>query len=208
VKYETWYHTPRGKWIADTEFAMMMKLILPIKGDSLLDVGCGTGHFSRRFSREGLSVTGTDTDNDSLEFARKLGGNVKYTLGSAYSMPFEDKAFDHCSAITTLCFMDEPQVAMREMLRVARRGVTIGLLHKKSLLYLKKQKHGNYKNARWSSLSDVHNWLKGIDRPIKIIWRTCISIPSGGSLARHLEQDLSENFPFGGFLAVHVSYTE
>ncbi|VAX16757.1 hypothetical protein MNBD_NITROSPINAE01-1276 [hydrothermal vent metagenome] len=206
VKYETWYHTPRGKWIADTEFAMMMKLILPIKNDTILDIGCGTGHFSRRFSREGLLVTGADINSTSLKFARKLGGGVKYTKCSAHSLPFKDGAFDHCTAITSLCFIDDPQPALREMLRVARRGITIGLLHKKSLLYLKKQGRSNYKNARWSSLADLRNWLKEMERPVKIIWRTCVMMPSGTAIARRLEQSLSENIPLGGFLTAHISY--
>jgi protein-L-isoaspartate O-methyltransferase len=41
--YDAWYDTPRGRWIGDTEYALAARLLAPQAGDSLLDVGCGTG---------------------------------------------------------------------------------------------------------------------------------------------------------------------
>ena len=60
--YEAWYHAPRGAWIGDREFSLLTSLLHPQPGASLLDVGCGTGWFSRRFAEFGLRVTGIDPD--------------------------------------------------------------------------------------------------------------------------------------------------
>lgn len=66
--YDAWYDTPRGSWIGAREFALMADLLGAHSGETLLDIGCGTGWFSRRFAREaGLSVTGIDI----AEAARK-----------------------------------------------------------------------------------------------------------------------------------------
>lgn len=39
-------------------------------GDALLDLGCGPGLYCRKFSRQGLRVTGVDISENSLEYAR------------------------------------------------------------------------------------------------------------------------------------------
>ena len=68
--YEAWYHSPRGRWIGDCEFSLIRQLLQPQPGSSLLDVGCGTGYFSRRFQQLEMNVTGIDPDSDAIEFAR------------------------------------------------------------------------------------------------------------------------------------------
>ena len=106
--YEAWYHTPRGCWIGDREFILLQSLLRTRKGGSLLDVGCGTGHFSRRFARIGLSVTGIDPDPAVLRCARTQGSDVHYLQVNAQELPFSDNAFDYMIAVTSLCFIDEP----------------------------------------------------------------------------------------------------
>jgi len=62
-QYDAWYRTPRGAWIGDTEFRLLLRLLAPQRGETLLDVGCGTGYFTRRCAREaGLQATGVDPD--------------------------------------------------------------------------------------------------------------------------------------------------
>lgn len=80
ASYEAWYHTSRGRWIGDIEFDLLLRLIRPAPGESLLDVGCGTGHFSRRFAQRDLSVAGIDPDSNAIEFAKLQAGDVTYRL--------------------------------------------------------------------------------------------------------------------------------
>lgn len=49
-------------------------LALPA-GASLLDLGCGTGWFGRRFVAEGYAVTGVDPDAASLARTRAHAGD-------------------------------------------------------------------------------------------------------------------------------------
>jgi len=67
--YDAWYETARGRWIGDTEYRLLHRVLAPSPGDSLLDVGCGSGHFTRRFARGGLRVTGLDPDAGMLRSA-------------------------------------------------------------------------------------------------------------------------------------------
>lgn len=103
-EYEAWYETARGSWIAGREFELMMRLLKPPAGATLLDVGYGTGHFSRRFAAVGLRVTGLDPDAAMLDYARGLGGGVDYLRGTGAVLPFGDHFHDYVAAVTSLCF--------------------------------------------------------------------------------------------------------
>jgi len=199
--YEAWYHTPRGRWIGDTEFALMMRLLRPQPGASLLDVGCGTGYFSRRFAGKGLVVTGLDPDEGMLDYARAREDTVRYLRGDTLALPFEDRSFDHCIAITSLCFVTDPVRALREMLRVARQSVVLGLLNRHSRLYRQKHDRGGYRGARWDSIEDIRRWLDEAGPNVDAQIRTAIFFPSGGRFAQLAEPCLPTRLPWGGFLA-------
>ena len=47
--YDAWNQSTRGSWIGEQEFSILLKLFSPKAGQSLLDVGCGTGYFSQQF---------------------------------------------------------------------------------------------------------------------------------------------------------------
>lgn len=202
--YEAWYHTPRGRWIGDREFILMQSLLRTRKGGSLLDVGCGTGYFSRRFARLGLSVTGIDTDSAALKFARTQGSDVHYIQGNAQELPFPDNAFDYTIAVTSLCFIDEPLLVLRDMWRVTRHTLVLGLLNRNSLLHWRKQGQGGYLGARWDTADEVlKEWIPMLTPvPHEIAVRSTIILPQGTGLAQWSEQWLPYTLPWGGFLAV------
>jgi len=204
--YNAWYNTPRGAWIAKNEFDLMLSMMRPPPGSTLLDVGCGSGHFSRRFAHAGLQVAGVDPDNEAISFARERGDHVDYSIGDARSLPFATGSFDYTSAVTSLCFVDNPVAALQEMWRVSRNGVVLGLLNRHSLLYRERERHPGYKGARWDSVSDARQWagqLSGTVAEIQI--KTAINFPGGNHLARIVEKLIPAPLPFGAFLAVYYS---
>ena len=202
--YEAWYHTPRGHWIGDREFILLQSLLRADKGGLLLDVGCGTGHFSRRFARLGLSVSGIDPDPAALKFARTQGSDVHYMQGNAQELPFSDNALDYTIAVTSICFIEEPLQVLREMWRVTRHAMVLGLLNRHSLLHLRKQGRGSYLGARWDTASEVtKEWLPAFTpAPRQTVLRSAIFLPQGTMIARWSEQWLPGTLPWGSFLAV------
>lgn len=202
--YEAWYHTPRGRWIGDCEFMLLRNLLRPEAGASLLDVGCGTGHFSRRFARVGLSVTGIDPDRAALTFAGMQGSDIRYVQGNSLELPFPDNAFDYTIAVTSLCFIDDPEQALREMWRVTRHALSLGLLNRHSLLYRAKQGRGGYLGARWDTAAEVMKaWVPALAPvPNEVVARSAVFLPQGTRMAQWSEQWLPGILPWGGFLAV------
>lgn len=47
--YDAWYQSAKDNWIGQQEFSILLKLFIPKDGQSLLDVGCGTGYFRQHF---------------------------------------------------------------------------------------------------------------------------------------------------------------
>ena len=200
--YEAWYHTSRGTWIGATEFHLLMKMLKPLQGATLLDVGCGTSYFTRRFSDKGIEVIGLDPDESMLAYARSLGNDIRYLEGNALAIPLADHSVDYCAAVTSLCFVDKPQQALQEMLRVSRRGITVGLLNRDSRLYKQKYGRGAYQGARWDTVNDVKNWLANISNNTKIEYGSAVFFPGGNPLARVAEIILPHRLLWGSFLVV------
>lgn len=203
--YEAWYHSRRGAWIGNIELALMLELMQPSDGATLLDVGSGTGYFSRRFAATGLRVIGIEPNVAMLHYARDRQGPVAYLKGTAARLPFADASIDYVTAVTSLCFIDNPARALSAMWRVAKRGVLLGLLNKTSLLYRRKHGNSGYRGARWDRIDDVYGWAEGLSpAPARITGGSCVFFPDGSIGGRFMERFLPTQLPWGGFLAIYL----
>lgn len=200
--YDAWYGTPRGRWIGDTEYRMAHRLIAPQAGESLLDVGCGTGWFSRRFAADGLAVTGLDPNPEWLNYARGRSPGIEWVEGDARALPFAEAGFDHVVSIAALCFIEDERQALAEIVRVARRRFAVGWLNRESLLYRQKGRDGGagaYRGAHWHSPAEVRLLFAGL--PIRsLVIRSAVFLPNGGVLARGAERALPKCLPYGALI--------
>jgi SAM-dependent methyltransferase len=90
----------------------------------VLDVGCGTGRWLRRYEELGYHATGIDSTASMLRVARQLKTNAPLVLGEAYRLPFPNARFDLVSDITVVQHISaslQPQ-ALAEIVRVIRPG--------------------------------------------------------------------------------------
>ena len=205
-QYDNWYRTPRGRWIGHTEYRLLRSMLAPRSGESLLDVGCGTGYFTRRFAENGeLTVTGVDPDSEWLAYAssRAIKGE-SYAEANALTLPFPDQVFDLSISVTALCFIAEQRAALAEILRVTRRRFAIGLLNRHSMLYWQKGRHGGsgaYHGAHWHSADEIHQLFSGF--PVSNLnIRTAVFLPEGGGMSRAVEACLPSCLPWGAFIVV------
>lgn len=203
-RYQAWYHTRRGRWIAGRETRLLQQLLRPADGATLLDVGTGTGQFARQFYALGLTVTGLDADLTMLRAARTQDSRIAYLGGDARHLPFPDASFDYCMAVTSLCFVDDPRSAMGEMWRVARHGIVLGLLNRHSLLHHQKAGQGGYRGARWDTAAEARCWAATLMPTTPPVIRTALTLHTGGLLARVVEHLLPGHLPWGGFLGVAI----
>ena len=122
----------KGRWSSNRGF--LGEVWNPASPQRVLEVGCGTGIFLEWFRSQGHMVTGLEPSDACLELARgRLGHKVRLTRGFAENLPYEDNEFDTVALITTLEFVDDPFVALKEAFRVARRNVLLGALNRYSM---------------------------------------------------------------------------
>ena len=204
-EYDAWYRTPRGSWIGEAEYRLLHRLLAPAPGASLLDVGCGTGYFTRRFARDGHPSTGLALDAAMLEVARgRRAAGEHYVQGNALALPFKDREFDCCVSVAALCFIPDEDAALAEMLRVTRHRLALGLLHRRSILYLQKGHGGGkgaYRGAHWHTPPEVRELFSRV-RCEEPRLEFAVFLPGGGLLARAVEWGMPSSTPLGAFLAV------
>lgn len=102
-----------------------------IKPDAhVLDVGCGTGRWLRRYSERGLQPIGVDATEGMVQRAAASGLKCPLVVGLAQSLPFADASFDLVSAVTVIQHIPPTYHAdaLKEMARVLRPGGHLLLL--------------------------------------------------------------------------------
>ena len=102
---------------------------------AILDLGTGSADMPLTFAARGWRTTGIDLNPDVLLVARRKAAAhplVDIVAGDARSLPFDDGAFDvsHCSLLVHHFEPDDAVAILREMRRVARRGVVVNDLRR------------------------------------------------------------------------------
>jgi SAM-dependent methyltransferase len=104
------------------------------EAESLADIGCGQGHWSRLlypYLRAPARLTGVDREprwvteaaqNFRHAFPRVAPDQFTFVPGDATKLPFPDNTFDVVTCQTVLMHLARPLDAFREMLRVLRHG--------------------------------------------------------------------------------------
>lgn len=198
--YEAWYETSEGRRADELEKAVLSRLLQGFyRPDNVLEIGCGTGHFSRWLGGQELAAVGLDLSVAMLAQAQVLDG-VPLVRGNARRLPFADGAFDLTAFITTLEFLERPGEALVEALRVARRGLLLGVLNRWSLLGLQRRLVGLfrptvYDAAHFYGVGELKRVLRSVvGGKAHIVWRTTL-FPRGWPWSQ-------ARLPWGGFIGM------
>ena len=158
-EYDTWFDT--NLWVYQSE-VLAVKMLLPQNGKGV-EIGVGTGRFSVPF---GITV-GVEPSKAMAEIARSR--EITVYDSKAEHMPFDDNAFDFVLMVTTICFLEDPLQALKEIRRILCPAgkIIIGMLDKDSPLgnLYEAKKNGSkfFKHAVFYSVDQVLEWLKTLE---------------------------------------------
>lgn len=102
---------------------------------NVLDVGCGTGRLLLRGADEADKLTGIDLSSEMIKastqnfFFHNRSKKGEFLIGDACDLPFGDESFDVALSTCVLFLLPEPEVGIKEMIRVLKPGGTLAMLN-------------------------------------------------------------------------------
>jgi 2-polyprenyl-3-methyl-5-hydroxy-6-metoxy-1,4-benzoquinol methylase len=102
----------------------MLELTSKYAGPRVLDVGCGTGAASKELNKKGFNCVGIEWDEDCVKEASQSFNAFRM---NAEEMGFADKSFDTVLLFEVLEHLRNPEKALREIIRVARRNLILSV---------------------------------------------------------------------------------
>jgi ubiquinone/menaquinone biosynthesis C-methylase UbiE len=123
-KYDQWFETPIGRLVREYESRLLLEMVGPRRGEQILDVGCGTGIFTRDLLAAGAQVTGLELSLPMLRCAGKKASGLPFSMvqGDLRGLPFAGRSFDKTVSVTAIEFVEDARAAVTELFRVTRPG--------------------------------------------------------------------------------------
>jgi len=99
-----------------------LEFVCPEIGESLLDIGCGTGESRQIYRDHVANYTGVDLSEASIEYARKRFPSSTWKIADGCELPFDDSTFDLVAFSSVLHHIDDYEQALIEAHRVLKPG--------------------------------------------------------------------------------------
>jgi len=88
------FDTKAGIYRADRKARLMIKRLGLKPGLKVLEIGCGTGEYTKRIARSNADIVAIDISPELLEVAKDKQKDVTFKVDDAENLSFKDKSFD------------------------------------------------------------------------------------------------------------------
>ncbi len=162
--YDSFYKTPYGKKVDEIEKNLCLEFTKKLPKTDMLELGCGTGHWSKFFIEQGFQLTATDISNSMLKIVKSKNLNAKILKANSENLPFKDNSFSLVSSITMIEFVKNQEKVISEINRVLKPNgyLLIACLNRNSILWTTRKKSKSYKNANFLTPEDFKKLLEKI----------------------------------------------
>ncbi len=116
-----WHHrfSQQARWTSDIRAHLFQRVKLQ-PGQSVLDVGSGTGVIFEEMDSWGLRLFGLDIDISCLKLATRHKHSSHFSQGDAHQLPYPADTFDVVMCHFLLMWVEDTKVVLDEMIRVAK----------------------------------------------------------------------------------------
>lgn len=99
----------------------LVELLAPKPGESMLDLGCGTGHLTAQIASAGVSVLGIDSSSEMIEEARRSYPGHRFDIVDARHLAFANQ-FDAVLSNAVLHWIIEADLVVQGVSRALKPG--------------------------------------------------------------------------------------
>jgi ubiquinone/menaquinone biosynthesis C-methylase UbiE len=111
--YDSHRYALVNRW--DPQHLKTVDRLLPLAGgERVLEVGCGSGHLTKRLAERGVDIVGIDANPNAGEVA----GSERVLHMQAENLQFDDKEFDAVISVHAIEHIPPLEAAIAEMARV------------------------------------------------------------------------------------------
>ncbi|HNF71536.1 MAG TPA: class I SAM-dependent methyltransferase, partial [Chitinophagaceae bacterium] len=124
------WNTDSAQWRKQEEgaqplYTKMIACMETKSGQSILDIGCGTGYFLSLFDKKQVVCHGIDLSESQLNYARTHLPQMEWKQASMDAIPYADHSFDWVSCNNALQFVPDPRLALTEFKRVMKKDAQL-----------------------------------------------------------------------------------
>lgn len=150
-------------------YPLLLKKIKLKKNEKILDAGCGEGKLLRYL--KGDNIYGLDSSEDAVKKAKKKSYR-KVVRSEIYKTPFKSKKFDKTLSIGVFQYLEDPNKAFKELLRITKKEIIITVSNfnwfKIKMLFSKKWREIYGKELKLHSNFTNYKFLKDLAKKSNI----------------------------------------
>lgn len=130
TNFEKHHHrNPVQRHLIDNFYNELFKILRRTKSNKVLDAGCGEGITLNRIQqlKLGKQLEGVDFSQDAIEIGKKTFPKLKLKQADIYKLPYKDNAFDLVLCNEVLEHLENPQEALKELIRVSNKYLLLSV---------------------------------------------------------------------------------
>lgn len=143
-------------WSQRRAVGVLLGRVGPLDGRRALDVGCGTGRWSRLLAGRGADVVGIDSSESMLAEASRRSPDLEFRHMSATLLDLPDDTVEVAMAVTVVQHLEpeDQRCAVAEIVRVVRPGGFILTVDRVGRATAFSERHGTFPRSRgdWCEL--------------------------------------------------------
>ncbi len=120
--YHDYVDDPSNFWNKWLEYPHTIRLLnnQAFKGKVVLDLGCGSGRYTKELVRLGAKVSGIDKSDKLIKIAESQLPDVEFNVGSVENLPYQGSSFDYVFSGLVIDYFPNLNETFAEVSRVLK----------------------------------------------------------------------------------------
>lgn len=157
--YDTAIAGKKKEWTIKSTLASIEQ-IHPLKG-TCLDIGCGTGLYTKAVLRKGVTVVGMDISQSMIKKAQTSFSAILVNANAEQPFPFRNHSFNFVIAMDALTYFHDLSKVLSEALRILKpHGYFFAVVPNHQSVIRKIAKIGNFGSYAASTSIEKHLFNK------------------------------------------------